>query len=138
MFIVVPTDGCNAISDDGHCYTSFTSTGINWEIARLECVSRGYDIATVTSSEENTLMYNTRTSSSFCWIGLHDRYTDGTFVWADGSNSTYREWSSGYLNDDPDSEDCAMTLDSLRWDVQSCSNTLTCFFCDSHGKDRFF
>ena len=108
------------------------------DIARLECVSRGYDIATVTSSEQNTLMYNTRTSSSFCWIGLHDRYTDGTFVWADGSNSTYREWSSGYLNDDPDSEDCAMTLDSLRWDVQSCSNTLTCFFCDSHGKDIFF
>ena len=130
----MPTEGCNAISEDGHCYTYFTSTGINWEIARLECVSRGYDIATVTSQEENTLMYNTYTSSNFCWIGLNDRYIDGTFVWADGSNSTYRQWSTGILADNPNSEDCAMILDNLSWDIQACVNTLTCFFCDSHGK----
>ena len=79
-------------------------------------------------------MYNTQSSSGFCWIGLHDRYTDGTFVWADGSNSTYRQWSTGYINDNPNSEDCAMTLDNLSWDVQSCANTLTCYFCDSRGK----
>ena len=79
-------------------------------------------------------MYNTYTSSNFCWIGLNDRYIDGTFVWADGSNSTYRQWSTGILADNPNSEDCAMILDNLSWDIQACVNTLTCFFCDSHGK----
>ena len=66
---LVARSGCNGISSTGSCYTYFTSTGINWADARQHCVSRGYDLATVTSKEENALMYSTLTSGTNCWIG---------------------------------------------------------------------
>ena len=95
---IVPTTGCDAISSGGTCYSHFTSTGINWVDARLQCVSRGYDIATVTSLEENTLMFNLNPGSD-CWIGINDRDNEGTFIWADGTESAYTRWSSGEPND---------------------------------------
>ena len=76
VYSIVPTFGCNVLSNDGICHAYFTSTGISWADARLECVSRGYDIATVTSSEENTLMYSIATSETTCWIGLNDNVLD--------------------------------------------------------------
>ena len=132
--ILVPASGCNAISNEGHCFTSFTSTGINWKDARLECVSRGYDIATVTSSEENTLMYNTATDPGICWIGLNDIVTEGRYVWADGSDSHYTHWYSGQPDNYQRSEDCVNTWNSLSWSDASCTTTRTCFFCSSNGE----
>ena len=72
-------------------------------------MSRGYDIATVTSIEENTLMYSTATDSSICWIGLNDIDTEGVYVWADGSYSHYAPWYSGQPDDYERSEDCVNT-----------------------------
>ena len=132
--ILVPASGCNAISDEGVCFSSFTSSGINWRDARLECVSRGYDIATVTSTEENTLMYNTATDSSICWIGLNDINTEGTYVWADGSYSHYKHWYSGQPDNYQGSEDCVNTRYSGSWSDASCTATRTCFFCSSNGE----
>ena len=54
---VAPTSGCDAISDEGTCYSYFTSSGINWQDARGMCLAWWGDLATVTSLEENTLMY---------------------------------------------------------------------------------
>ena len=133
-YILVPASGCNAISDEGVCFTSFISSGINWRDARLECVSRGYDIATVTSTEENTLMYNTATDSSICWIGLNDINTEGTYVWADGSYSHYKHWYSGQPDNYQGSEDCVNTRYSGSWSDASCTATRTCFFCSSNGE----
>ena len=58
IILIVPTTGCDVISSEGTCYSNFTSTGINWVDARLQCVSRGSDLATITSLEENTLMFS--------------------------------------------------------------------------------
>ena len=85
---VAPTSGCDAISDEGTCYSYFTSSGINWQDARDMCLAWGGDLATVTSLEEKTLMYNTITAGDYCWMGLIDINNDNTFVWADGSSST--------------------------------------------------
>ena len=69
---VAPTSGCDAISDEGICYSYFTSSAINWQDARDMCLALGRDLATVISLEENTLMYNTVTAADSCWIGLND------------------------------------------------------------------
>ncbi|KAI6661354.1 hypothetical protein LOD99_10021 [Oopsacas minuta] len=127
----VPTSGCDAISNEGTCFSYFTSSGINWEDARLQCVSSGYDLATVTSIEENTLMYNTATGSTSCWIGLHDRNNEDTFVWADGSNSTFRNWDSGQPDDYRDNEDCAYPWGRPEWNDGRCTATFSCYFCST-------
>ena len=134
--ILVPTSGCNAISDEGVCFTSFTGSRINWGDARLECVSRGYDIATVTSTEENTLMYNTADIHN-CWIGLNDKDDEGTFVWADGSNSSYRNWANREPNQQGN-EDCVHTIGNERWNDLACTKSHSCYICRANGKIIFY
>ena len=138
LHLVDPINGCHAISSGGVCYSYFTSLGITWEDARLQCVSRGYDLATITSVEENTLMYSTLTAGSNCWIGLNDIESEGTFVWADRSDSTFRFWASGQPNDDQSNQDCVETYGNLSWNDLPCNYTVTCYFCSKVGELQFF
>jgi len=32
------------------------------------------------------------------WIGLSDRFSEGDFVWVDGTVSSFRQWNEGNLN----------------------------------------
>ena len=131
-YILVPSAGCDAISSRGTCYSYFTSTGINWADARLQCVSKGYDLATISSSEENTLAYNTSTGVD-CWLGLHDIDTEGMYVWADGSSNSYRNWGPGQP-DNSNEEDCVHLKGDLFWNDLPCTNIGTCYYCGSIGK----
>ena len=134
VHILVPTTGCDVISSGGTCYSYFTHTGINWADARLQCVSQGYDIATITSSEDNTLLYNLKTSGLFCWIGLNDINAEGTFVWADGSSNSYRNWDSNQPDDNVGNQDCALMSVQGYWDDDYCTATNGCYFCGTNGK----
>ena len=129
--ILVPTTGCEAISSGGTCYSYSTSTGINWADARLQCVTRGYDLATISSSEENTLVQNITTGTD-CWIGLNDIVNEGTFLWPDGSSPTYTEWGSGEPNN-LGGEDCVHII-GTDWNDLPCTLTLSCYSCSSTGK----
>ena len=132
----MPTGGCNAISDEGACFTSFASSGINWGDARQKCLSRGYDFATVTSMKENSLVYSTAPTQD-CWIGLHDRDTEGTFVWDDGSDSLFRNWGIGEPNQNGN-EDCVHIWSSPRWNDLPCTVVLPCYICRASGKHLFY
>ena len=131
---VAPTSGCDAISGEGTCYSYFTSSGINRQNARDMCLAWGGDLATVTSLEENTLMFYTRTAGSYCWIGLKDIDNKNTFVWADGSSSTYRNWVAGEPNDFGGNEDCVDTFAGQDWNDISCATIINCYFCSSTGE----
>ena len=131
---VAPISGCDAISDEGTCYSYFISSGINWQNGRDMCLVWGGDLATVTSLEENTLMLYTGTTGSRCWIGLNDIDNENIFVWADGNNGTYRDWYAGEPNNDHAGEDCANTRAHGSWNDLSCTNTINCYFCGSTGE----
>ena len=131
---IVPTTGCDVISSEGTCYSYFTSTGINWADSRLQCVSRGSDLATIKSSEDNTLLYNLTTSGLFCWIGLHDQNTENTFVWADGSDSSYRNWDVGEPNNVGGTQDCTWMWGGGYWDDDHCIESKSCYYCGTEGK----
>ena len=134
--ILVSTSGCDVISSGGTCYKYFTNTsGIDWNVARQECITRGYDLATVTSFEENYLMYNTATNSTICWIGLNDIDDEGTFVWADGTDSTFTYWTPGEPSNSSDDEDCTGTNGVSTWNDFDCVIELTCYFCKTEGKN---
>ncbi|KAI6661817.1 Phosphatidylinositol phosphatase PTPRQ-like isoform X2 [Oopsacas minuta] len=131
---IAPSYGCDAITNGGTCFSYFTtSSGVSWENARQRCNSWGYDLATVTSSQENSLLYNTRSSSSSadCWIGLHDLHSEGSYVWSGGSYSSYRNWNDGEPNNLYD-EDCVHFFDSIYWNDLLCTLTLNCYFCSAN------
>ena len=138
----MPTVGCSVVYD-GYCHTSISNTtGVSWEEARTDCISRGGDLSTIVSSTQNSQFSSSVTSSSStCWIGLNDitndAGTDGSnFVWADGSTSTYRSF---YPNEPSggSSEDCVIFYYGSWWD-RSCSSKYTCYFCEAPSKLEIF
>ena len=133
---VVPADGCNAISTEGICFRTYVSTVINWADSRAQCVSRGYDLSTITSLEEDELMYSTFTTSSYCWIGLEDIDNEGTYVWVDGSDSTFTYWAVYEPNNVRNDEDCVHTKGQPRWNDLVCTGTLPCYSCGTKGNPK--
>ena len=51
----MPTSGCDAVTSEGTCFKYFTSSGISWVGAKQECETGGYNLAKITSAEEETL-----------------------------------------------------------------------------------
>ena len=75
-----------------------------WNQARAHCQSQGGNLATISNMEENSAVANTISGYS-AWIGLNDMSSEGNFVWADGDDSTYRNFLPGEPNE-MGSEDC--------------------------------
>ncbi|KAI6655606.1 hypothetical protein LOD99_2104 [Oopsacas minuta] len=126
----VPLTGCDAITNEGICFSYFTSSGINWTQARDECLTWGGDLATVRSEEENMLLVSTHAESNDCWIGINDIGNEGTFVWADGSNGTFRFWNPGQP-DNGGNEDCGHIPGLTRWNDLQCFHTRSCHYCNT-------
>ena len=81
-------------------------------------------------------MLSTATQNLDCWIGLNDLETEGTYVWEDGSTSTYTNWSPGEPNNAGTDQHCAHTLFDGRWNDGSCGSGINCFYCSKIGKYR--
>lgn len=79
-------------------------------------------------------MYNSGPSDAYCWIGLNDIDNEGTFVWADGNNSTYRDWYPGRPNDVDIDQDCGHTTSSPYWYDNVCTYVADCYFCSGSGE----
>ena len=107
-------------------------SGMNWASARQECLAWGGDLATFTSLEEYNLMLSTITAASFCFVGLNDLDSEGTWVWVDGNNSTYRNWHPDQP-DDLNNEDCSWTWFNELVDDIWCTELSTCSFCSKIG-----
>ena len=130
LFIIVPLAGCDVISNDGACFSFFTYFAINWRDARVECLLRGYDLASLTSSQENTLLFGTGTAHG-CWIGLNDIGNRLTFTWIDGSDSACRLLHG---NSRPYYLENCIELYSYAWRYTLCTDTRSCFCCRANGK----
>ena len=130
MFVAISGSECDAVSSDGICYSYFSGSNINWNSARSKCIAWGGDLATVKSYDDNSLMYNTAPAGSSCWIGLNDIASENTFVWADGSTSTYRLWGGSEPNN-YGNEDCTHTFYSKYWNDLPCTRGLSCYFCSA-------
>lgn len=84
----------------GHTYSLLSNS--NWTSAESVAISMGGHIATIEDASEDAWVYST--FSSFggsprnLWIGLNDVAVEGTFVWADGSTSLYRNFNPGEPN----------------------------------------
>ncbi|XP_053107312.1 C-type lectin LmsL-like [Hemicordylus capensis] len=75
----------------------------NWNDAEIACQSHGRNahLASIHSAEENDFVFNLMgkpldyTKGQAYWIGAHDTFKEGRFVWTDGSEFNYRTFPPG-------------------------------------------
>ncbi|KAI6654980.1 hypothetical protein LOD99_11450, partial [Oopsacas minuta] len=120
----------------------------NWSNAEVECNNWGGNLTTIKSAVEDSLLFYSITdldNAFSCYIGLNDidveAGTDSsTFVWVDGSNSTYRNFQSHFLITSPSGfgdDNCVRFrysneegVLSSGWIDRSCDLTRPCYFCN--------
>ena len=95
---------------NGHSYYRSTGTA-NWTTARSNCIAMGGHLVTVTSSGENSFLFNLWPSG---WIGLTDEVTEGTWKWVTGETFSYTNWNSGEPNNSGN-EDYIQFVGSGKW-----------------------
>lgn len=85
---------------NGHQY--YLLTAQNWSAAEAEAKSLGGHLATINDAAENAWIFSTFASfgsvNRILLIGLNDAEIEGTFAWASGETSTYRNWNAGEPN----------------------------------------
>ena len=118
----VPADVCKPGWSyfGGICYST-SQTCKNWTEAQSTCQSYSANLISVRNQEENVYIQH-RLNGARGWIGLSDRDTEGTFVWADNQTNNFTYWAKNQPNNF-NNEDCVHTLGvghSFMWNDVSC------------------
>ncbi|XP_036453033.1 C-type mannose receptor 2-like [Colossoma macropomum] len=108
----------------------------NWIDAQKYCREKYIDLATIESYEEmNPLLTLVSGTAGHFWIGLRQKFEQNTisWIWSDGSNSSYTYWNTGEPNNGVD--DLCVELSyysayypAYRWYDSDCSSQKT-FIC---------
>ena len=124
--------GCEYEENNSHSYLFCNTTTMVWADARSTCQGFGYDLVTIDDSTENAWVTSTHVSHSMGspWIGFNDLASEGTWVWADGTATSYTNWSSGEPNDSG-GEDCAHIYTNGQWNDHRCTVLSAYFICES-------
>lgn len=104
----------------GICYSTSQSCK-NWTEAQKTCQAYSANLASVRSQEENVYLQH-RMNGAKGWIGLNDRGSEGTFVWADNQANDFTYWATNQPNNF-NNEDCVHTLGvkhSFLWNDVGC------------------
>jgi hypothetical protein len=104
---------------NGHSYYRSTGTA-TWTTARSNCTSMGGYLVTVTSSGENSFLFNLWPSG---WIGLTDEVTEGTWRWVTGETYSYSSWNGGEPNNSGN-EDYVQFVSGGKWNDLNNSSSL--------------
>ena len=113
---------------------------MEWETARQTCAcSNGAELASVSSAAENTVVYTVAGSTENTWLGGHDRETEGTFAWSDGTawEDSAAQWHTNQPNNAGTSgQDCvSIRLANGAWDDQVCTKQQQ-FVCEKPDSDQ--
>lgn len=125
---------------DRFVYSSITIHWVKgWSNARKQCFSRGGDLISITSSEEqayvNNVVLNKMLRDYALWIGLNDRNRNGDWVWADGSVVNYTNWVSS-RNDAESSKHCGVQVNEA-WRPMLCgSDKVYNYVCKRKSKQN--
>jgi len=106
----------DAAEYDGHYYYVFdlsdsSLTGAAAFAAAQEyCESLGGHLATITSAEEDSFVFQTMKDQGYsnAYFGFSDETEKGTWVWVTGEEASYTNWASGEPNNQSGKEDYAM------------------------------
>jgi hypothetical protein len=103
-------DNCDLSIDEAGCPCDreefggtvylFCTAGLNFAAAEAACSALGYHLVFVESAAEQTFVWTQAESRAAAdwWLGLHDRTTEGTFTWLDGTVVWDASGAAGYEN----------------------------------------
>jgi hypothetical protein len=120
------TPACSPVSTfNGHNYL-FCENQESWDDAQAYCRSFGMNLATINSVGEEGWLYANASaiSTQKWWIGLNDRASEGSFVWASGEPVSYTNWYAGEPNNAGGNEDCGQMnrfYPNHGWNDEPCS-----------------
>lgn len=104
-----PPSGCTVVSTVAGEYL-YCSNTLSWTAASDYC-PEGYDLARVTSAEEDDALYAAvSTLAPFVYeyaIGVNDQSVEGDYRFEDGGSVSFTDWATGEPNDAGGNEDCA-------------------------------
>ncbi|XP_065670479.1 uncharacterized protein LOC100203426 isoform X28 [Hydra vulgaris] len=126
---VCPKDWKNLkLNSANGCYKLF-ETSLGWEDAEHECEKNHSHLASLTSEDEQTMVYQVHSSKSF-WIGFNDRENEGDWMWSDRTTSSYTNWAeraptNGGLS-------CTSMIDGGKWHDEPCGEKYK-FVCKRKG-----
>ncbi|XP_066304553.1 uncharacterized protein [Branchiostoma lanceolatum] len=102
------------------CYL-LVDTQKTWRDARDECHLLQADLASLTTTDEQTWM-GSQVSATY-WFGLSDIVAEDGWQWADGTDydPSVTNWGQNEPNNQ-NGEDCAEIMSSGRWNDQACTD----------------
>ncbi|XP_059411328.1 C-type lectin domain family 4 member F-like isoform X2 [Carassius carassius] len=129
----IPTDS----TFERRKYYYFSSEKLNWMESRDYCTRTGGQLVTITGKEDQ---YNLASKlKEPHWIGLHDLYTEGHWMWVDNTTLSgemfWHKRTAGlsepdnWTQEDSDGEDCACLEMKSEWFDAPCSK-LKKFICE--------
>ncbi|KAL7875546.1 hypothetical protein AOLI_G00105090 [Acnodon oligacanthus] len=101
-----------------------------WTDAQKHCRENFTDLATIESQEEMNAVIAVLNAAGNPWIGLRQKNKTDSWIWSDGSNSSYRNWNSGEPNNGV-GDHCVQLLEKhgYRWNDAGCQwpNPFICY-----------
>ena len=108
----------------------FCEEAISWDEARDACRALGSELAVIEDANHDGFIATAQPDNggNFAddfWIGLHDRNTEGSYEWVDGTPVSYVNWASGEPNNQNGDEDCGEFFSRVasKWNDDVCSKT---------------
>jgi hypothetical protein len=81
----------------------------SWRAASDACTASGGTLATLTTEEENALLYDAAAPKlrfASVWVGLNDLTRESVWKWTSGERARFFRWKPGEPNDFEGNEDC--------------------------------
>ena len=123
---------CTFQTFSDHSYLFCDNVALQWQWAEFVCDSRGYNLATINSEEENLFVYSTAIvlNAGRWWVGLNDRDQEGVYEWSSGESANYLNWGIGEPENEAD-DDCVElnAFGDETWNEVSCSENLR-YICE--------
>ncbi|KAM4634074.1 macrophage mannose receptor 1 [Polymixia lowei] len=125
------SDGWTGLPHFRNCYRLFHNVDYSdrksWGAAREDCLSRGANLVSIhTQEEEEFLSLYTKASSK--WIGLKHNPTEGGYSWSDGTPLSHTNWGPNEPNNHEGREECVEMVSNANGSY-SWWNDLN---CDAH------
>uniref|UniRef100_A0A8C2PXB6 C-type lectin domain-containing protein n=1 Tax=Cyprinus carpio TaxID=7962 RepID=A0A8C2PXB6_CYPCA len=106
-------------------YYYFSSEKLSWMESRDYCTKTGGQLVTIIGKDDQVSLKEPH------WIGLHDLYTEGHWMWVDNTTLSgetfWHKRTAGlsepdnWTQEDSDGEDCACLETEIEWFDASCS-----------------
>ncbi|KAL6491144.1 hypothetical protein MHYP_G00014890 [Metynnis hypsauchen] len=125
LYLVLLFSALWTLSFCGTCQFHVVNENKNWTDAQNYCRENFTDLATIESQEEmNALITVLNGRKGYFWIGLRQKVQQNniSWIWSDGSNSSYRYWYPGEPSNRVGDNCVEMGNVAYQWYIWTCTH----------------